>query len=129
MTAQQAKIYELVLFNNIFVQLFWSSFGSFFLVSPGRRLSVTFIIQTDLKMKHHNFENQFRSIFRTLSNIQGRGFCTNSERLLVFDYFCKKLHLRCLTRFWALLWSQLRLRGKSSISNVWQGFEFACNYL
>ena len=49
MTAQRAKIYELVLFNNIFVQLFWSSFGSFFLVFPSRRLSVTFDIQTDFK--------------------------------------------------------------------------------
>ena len=45
-TAQRAKVYELILFNNILVQLFRSSFGSFFLVS------VIFDIQTDLKMKH-----------------------------------------------------------------------------
>ena len=48
---QGSKIYELVLLNNIFVQLFWSSFGSFFLVFPRRRLSFTFDIQIDLKMK------------------------------------------------------------------------------
>ena len=32
--------------------VFWSSFGFFFLVFPSRRLSVTFDIQIDLKMKH-----------------------------------------------------------------------------
>ena len=52
LTAQCAKIYDLDLFNNIFVQLFWSSFGYFALVLPSRRLSITFDIQTDLKMKH-----------------------------------------------------------------------------
>ena len=31
-----AKLHELVLFNNIFVQLFWSTYGSFFLVFPSR---------------------------------------------------------------------------------------------
>ena len=41
-------------------------------------------------------------MFRTLSNIQDTGFFTNSERLLVFDYFCEKLHV-----------------------NVWQDSEFA----
>ena len=40
MAAQRAKVYELVLFNNILVQLSWSSFGSFLLVFPSRRLSV-----------------------------------------------------------------------------------------
>ena len=48
---QVSKIYELVLFSNIFVQLFWSSTDSFFLVFTSR-LSVTFDIQIDLKMKH-----------------------------------------------------------------------------
>ena len=38
-------------FNNIFVQLFWSLTGSFFLIFPSR-LSVTFDIQFDLKIKH-----------------------------------------------------------------------------
>ena len=124
MNAQRAKIYDLVLFNNIFFQLFWGSFGSFFFVFPSRRLSVTFDIQA-----LEDFGSKFRSIFRTLSNIQDRGFCTKSERLLGFDYFCKKLQLRCLARFWVCLYSQLRLRGKSSFSNVWHGFEFASNYL
>ena len=32
-----------------------------------------------------NFGSQFRNIFRTLSNIQNRGFCKNNERLLIFD--------------------------------------------
>ena len=52
-----------------------------------RRLSVTFDIQTDLKI--FSFGSNFRSIFRTLSNIQDRGFCTNGKRLFVFDYFAK----------------------------------------
>ena len=49
LTAQRPKVYELVLFNNIFVQLFWSSLSSFCLVLPSRRLSDTFDIQTDFK--------------------------------------------------------------------------------
>ena len=49
---QGLKIYELDLFNNIFVQLFSSSPGSSFLVFPSRRLSITFDIQIDLKAKH-----------------------------------------------------------------------------
>ena len=102
MIAQRAKIYELVLLNNIFVQLFRSSFGSFFLVFPNRRLSATFDIQIDLKWNIFKFGSQFRSIFRTLSNIQGRGFCINSERHSVFDYFAK-----------------------SSILDIWQDPEFA----
>ena len=46
-----------------------------------------------------NFGKLFRSIFRTLSNIQDGGFYKNSEQLFAFDYFYKELHLRCLTRF------------------------------
>ena len=51
-------------------------------------------------MKHRlNFGSQFKSIFRTSPNIQDEGFWKNSEQLFVFDYFWKKLHLRCLARF------------------------------
>ena len=49
---QALKMYELVLFNKIFVQLFSTLFCSFFLVFTSRMLSVTFDIQIDLKMKH-----------------------------------------------------------------------------
>ena len=42
---------KILLFNRIFIQPFWSSAGSFFLVFPSR-LSVTFDIQIDLKTKH-----------------------------------------------------------------------------
>ena len=53
-----------------------------------------------------------KALFRTLSNIQDGDFCKNSERLFIFDYFCKKFHnIDVLTRFWVHLWSQ-----KSSIS-------------
>ena len=48
---QGLEMYELVLFN-VFVQLFSRLFRSFFLVFPGRRLSITCDIQIDLKMKH-----------------------------------------------------------------------------
>ena len=48
---QDLKMCELGLFNNIFVQLLSSSFGSFsFFLS--RRLSITFDIQINLKVKH-----------------------------------------------------------------------------
>ena len=53
-----------------------------------------------------NFGSQFRSMFRTLQNMQDGGVCKNSERFLVFDYFYKKLTLRCLARFWFCLWNQ-----------------------
>ena len=45
------KAGKLVLLNNIFVQLIKSSAGPFFLVFLNR-LSATFDIQIDLKMKH-----------------------------------------------------------------------------
>ena len=45
---QGLKMYELDLFNNIFVQLLSRSFGSFFFVFPSRRLSITFDTQFDL---------------------------------------------------------------------------------
>ena len=44
-------MYESIVFNNIFVDFFLSSFGSFFL-DFSSRLSVLFDIQIDLKMKH-----------------------------------------------------------------------------
>ena len=31
-------------------------------------------------------------------------FAKKSQRLLVVNYFCKTLHLRCLRRFWIHLW-------------------------
>ena len=51
---QRAKVYELVLFNNNLVQLF-EVLLAFFLVLPRRKLSDTFDIQTDLKIKHLYF--------------------------------------------------------------------------
>ena len=45
-------MYELVQFNYVFVQPFSWSLGSFVLVFPGRRLSITFKIKIDLKIKH-----------------------------------------------------------------------------
>ena len=111
--AQPAKIYELVLLNNIFIQLFWSSFGSlrFFLVE-GYLLPLIF--KQIRKWNIFNFVSQFGSMFGILSNIQDRGFWTNSGWHLVCDYFQKKLHLRCLAKFWVCLKSLLWL------SNVWQ---------
>ena len=59
---QSFKMYELRLFNNIFVINILVSFNnvqrlsslsvSFFFVFPSRRLFITFDIQIDLKMKH-----------------------------------------------------------------------------
>ena len=49
---QELKMYELVQFNYVFVQPFSWSLDSFVLVFPGRRLSITFKIKIDLKIKH-----------------------------------------------------------------------------
>ena len=80
------KIYELVLFKTIFVQLFWSSLSSYENIL--------------------NFGSQFRSISRILPNIQDGGFYKNSELLLAFDYYCRKRYLRYLAKLWVSLWSQ-----------------------
>ena len=49
---QDLKMNELGLFNNIFVQLLSSLFGSIFFVFPSGKFSITFDIQIDLKIKH-----------------------------------------------------------------------------
>ena len=46
-----------------------------------------------------NLGSQFRSILRTLPNIRNGDFSKNSGQLLIFDYFCKKLNVKCLARF------------------------------
>ena len=74
---QDLKMYELVLFSIIPTHLFSWLFGSFFLVFPSRRSSITFTfdIQIDLKMKHA--WKPLQKHFRTLSSIQDGGFCVN----------------------------------------------------
>ena len=74
---QDLKMYELVLFSIIPIHLFSWLFGSFFLVFPSRRSSITFTfdIQIDLKMKHA--WKPLQKHFRTLSSIQDGGFCVN----------------------------------------------------
>ena len=46
---------------------------------------------------------QKRGVFRTLLNICSGAFCENSKWLSAVNYFCKMLHLRCLTGFWTHL--------------------------
>ena len=65
------------------------------------------------KWNIRNFGSQFRSVFRTLPNIQDGGFYKNNERLFVFNYLYKKLHLKFLTKFWVRLWTQKRPAGKA----------------
>ena len=73
---QDLKMYELVLFSIVFIQLFSRLFGSFFMVFPSRRLSISFDVQIDLTMKHA--WKPLQKHFRTLSRIQDGGFCVNS---------------------------------------------------
>ena len=73
---QDLKMYELALFSIVLIHLSSWLFGSFFLVFPSRRSSVTFDIQIDLKMKHA--WEPLQRHFRTLSSIQDGGFCVNS---------------------------------------------------
>ena len=40
-----------------------------------------------------------RGILKTLSNISYRVFCENSWLLKAVNYFCRTLHLRCVTGF------------------------------
>ena len=70
MIAQRAKIYELVLLNNIFVQLFWSLIGFFFLVFPLEGSKLPLVFKEIWKWNIFNFGSEFRSTFRILSNIQ-----------------------------------------------------------
>ena len=103
MTEQRVKVYELVLFNNIFVQLFWSTFGSFFLVLPSIRLFGTFDIQTDLKMK--------LSLTLGANSEAYSGPCQTSK-MEVFAQILNGFYF--LTIFL-----------KSSILDVWQDSQFA----
>ena len=80
----------------------WLFLFGFFLVG----YMLPLIFKQIKKLYICDFGSQFRSIFRTLSNIQDGGFYKISYWLFVFDYFCKKLHLRCLTGFWISLWHQ-----------------------
>ena len=69
---QGLKMYELVLFRITFIQFFSRSFGSFFMVFASRRLSITFDIEIDLKLKHT--WRPLQKHCRTLSRIQDGGF-------------------------------------------------------
>ena len=53
------------------------------------------IIYSELAGQHIRYMG-WRGASRTL-NIEDGAFCENSKRLNVLEYFCKKLHLRCLT--------------------------------
>ena len=46
----------------------------------------------------------FKGLFRDLPNIKDSAFRENHERLRAVNYFCRKLHLRCLTRLGIHLW-------------------------
>ena len=94
---QGLKMYELVLFNNIFIQLFSSSVGSFFLVFPSRWLSITLDIQIDLNMKHH-WKPLQKHIQNPVKHPRWRKQLTASQFLTIF--------------------------AKRSILDVWQDSEF-----
>ena len=81
---QGLKIYELDLFNNIFVQLFSSSSGSSFLVFPSIRLSITFDIQIDLKTKHPSKPLQ-KHIQNAAKHLRWRFFASIVKSFLVFN--------------------------------------------
>ena len=55
------------------------------------------------------------SVFRIQSNIWNGAFCDNSLRLKTVNYFCKKLNVKCLTRFWIRLCTTISVK-KFSIS-------------
>ena len=64
-------------------------------------------------INHDKFINKFykplhtsdKGLFRALSNISDEAFC---ETIFTIIYFCKMLHLRCLTGFWICLCLRLR---------------------
>ena len=64
-------------------------------------------------INHDKFINKFykplhtsdKGLFRALSNISDEAFC---ETIFIIIYFCKMLHLRCLTGFWICLCLRLR---------------------
>ena len=57
---QDLKMYQLVLFSIVLIQLFSRSFGSFFLVFSSRSSSITFDIQIEIKL--NTLGSHFRSI-------------------------------------------------------------------
>ena len=49
--------------------------------------------------------SNFRSVFKTHLNIYDKTSWENGERLLVVNYFCKKLSRGCFARFLICLWT------------------------
>ena len=50
-------------------------------------------------IKKTGSRQRVRGELRILSNIEGGAFCKNSQTRKVVHYFCKNIHLGCLTRF------------------------------
>ena len=70
--------------------------------------------------RNNHFFRPYRGVFRTLSCILDGTFGKNSDWFSAVNYFSKKLHLRCLTRFWIRLWEPYRKYSEwSSTKTPW----------
>ena len=47
-----------------------------------------------------------RRIQKPVKHLRWSYFCENGQQLSAVNYFCKNLHLRCLTGFWIRLWDE-----------------------
>ena len=46
-------------------------------------------------------------------------FCKNSQKRKAVHYFCKNLHLGCLTRFWICFWIGFQSYGCFIFKSIW----------
>ena len=118
-----SKIYELVLFKKIFVQLFWNLFGSFFLVFPAWILCSN-RFKNEISLNLENNSKAYLEPCQTLkvevlskivSDLYFLYIFANSSILDVWqdsefaseasNALQRKLHLNCLTGFWIRLCS------------------------
>ena len=97
----------MLLFNNIFVQLFWSSFGSF--------LFWFFLVKVICYLLDPNWFKNETSLTLEANSEAYSEHCQTSK----LEGFAQIVNSKILS-------SPLeRLRGKNSISDIWHGFEFA----
>ena len=104
----------------IFSKLFWSSFGALFFSYSIEKFicylwySNWFKNETSLTLEANS--EALYTLYTYLEPCQTAKMEFFAKTVNGFYYFCKRLHLRCLARFWVHLW--VGTCGKNHISDV-----------
>ena len=63
----------------------------------------------------------FTAVFGTIQASRMECFCENSQQPLAINCFCRKLHFRCLHRFWMPFWLFCFNRNQYFVNAVVEG--------